>query len=56
MGLYHLPGWDRDYPRLQILTVVDLLSGAEVKMLPAAITFKLRSVVTQQEDLDLVDR
>ncbi len=39
-GVYHSPGWDRDYPKLQILTVADLLNGAEVKMPPAAITFK----------------
>jgi site-specific DNA-methyltransferase (adenine-specific) len=39
-GLYHSPGWQRDYPRLQILTVSDLLAGAEVKMPPTAVTFK----------------
>jgi len=39
-GLYHSPGWDRDYPKLQILTIADLLNGAEVKMPPAAVTFK----------------
>lgn len=39
-GFYHSPGWDRDYPRLQILTVADLLAGAEVKMPPAHGTFK----------------
>lgn len=39
-GTYHSPGWDRDYPRLQILTVAQLLAGAEVKMPPAQGTFK----------------
>jgi len=39
-GLYHSPGWDKDYPRIQILTIEDLLAGAEVKMPPASITFK----------------
>lgn len=39
-GVYHSPGWDRDYPKLQILTIADLLNGAEVKMPPAATTFK----------------
>ncbi|MBM4421994.1 MAG: site-specific DNA-methyltransferase [Chloroflexi bacterium] len=39
-GFYHSPGWDRDYPKLQILTIAELLNGAEVKMPPAAITFK----------------
>jgi len=39
-GVYHSPGWGRDYPKIQILTVADLLNGAEVKMPPAATTFK----------------
>ncbi|MGQ9627228.1 MAG: DNA methyltransferase [Anaerolineae bacterium] len=39
-GFYHSPGWERDYPKLQILTIAELLNGAEVKMPPASITFK----------------
>lgn len=39
-GTYHSPGWDRDYPRLQILTIAQLLAGAEVRMPPAHGTFK----------------
>jgi site-specific DNA-methyltransferase (adenine-specific) len=39
-GFYHSPGWNRDYPKLQILTVQQLLSGGEVKMPPSAMTFK----------------
>jgi len=39
-GFYHSPGWNRDYPKLQILTIPDLLNGAEIKMPPATITFK----------------
>jgi site-specific DNA-methyltransferase (adenine-specific) len=39
-GLYHSPGWNKDYPKLQIFTIADLLEGADVKMPPAAITFK----------------
>lgn len=39
-GFYRSPGWGRDYPRLQILTVEELLNGAEVKMPPSSITFK----------------
>ncbi len=39
-GVYHSPGWNRDYPRVQILTVADLLHGSEVKLPPAATTFK----------------
>lgn len=39
-GMYHSPGWDRDYPRLQILTIAQLLGGTEVRMPPAHGTFK----------------
>lgn len=39
-GFYKSPGWDKDYPRLQIMTIEDLLHGAEVKMPPAYGTFK----------------
>ncbi|HOU12660.1 MAG TPA: DNA methyltransferase [Anaerolineae bacterium] len=39
-GYYHSPAWNRDYPRLQILTIEELLKGADVKMPPASVTFK----------------
>jgi len=39
-GVYRSPGWGKDYPKLQILTVADLLRGAEIKMPPAHGTFK----------------
>jgi site-specific DNA-methyltransferase (adenine-specific) len=39
-GFYHSPGWNRDYPKLQIMTIEQLLSGGEVKMPPNAMTFK----------------
>lgn len=39
-GLYRSEGWNKDFPRLQILTIEELLSGAEVKIPPSAITFK----------------
>lgn len=39
-SIYHSPGWARDYPRLQILTIADLLNAAQVQMPPWAITFK----------------
>jgi len=38
-GVYRSPGWKRDYPRLQILTITDLFL-AQVQMPPWAITFK----------------
>lgn len=49
VGVYHSPGWDKDYPRLQILTIADLLTGAEVKMPPASITFKQAEKVKLSE-------
>ncbi len=39
-GLYHSPNWNRDYPRLQILTIDALLAGAAVNMPPTAKTYK----------------
>ncbi|KAA3615634.1 MAG: site-specific DNA-methyltransferase [Calditrichaeota bacterium] len=39
-GFYHSPGWDKKYPKLQILTIEQLLGGAEIQMPPASITFK----------------
>ncbi len=39
-GFYRSPGWGKDYPKLQILTVADLLAGAEVRMPPTMTTFK----------------
>ncbi len=38
-GFYHSPGWNRDYPRVQILTVRELLAGtARVELPPAEYT------------------
>ena len=39
-GYYHSPGWGRDYPKIQIRTIEDLLHGAEVQMPPEHGTFK----------------
>ena len=33
-GVYFSPGWGKDYPKIQILTIEELLHGAEVKMPP----------------------
>ena len=32
--IYHSPGWNKDYPRIQILTIEELLHNAEMKMPP----------------------
>jgi site-specific DNA-methyltransferase (adenine-specific) len=39
-GFYHSPGWGRDYPQLQILTIEQLLHGAQVEMPPLHGTFR----------------
>ena len=39
-GFYHSPAWNKDYPRLQILTIEDLLSGKQLEMPQTSITFK----------------
>lgn len=39
-GFYHSPGWNKDYPRIQILTIEQLLRGEEINMPPASVTFK----------------
>jgi site-specific DNA-methyltransferase (adenine-specific) len=44
-GFYHSDDWNKDYPKIQILTVADLLHGAEVKMPPRGRTFGSAAVV-----------
>ena len=39
-GFYHSEGWNRDYPRLQILTIEELLEGKQIEMPQSSITFK----------------
>ncbi len=46
-GYYRSPGWGKDYPKIQILTVADLLRGAEIQMPPAHGTFKQAQRVQQ---------
>ncbi|HYT41893.1 MAG TPA: site-specific DNA-methyltransferase, partial [Methylomirabilota bacterium] len=46
-GFYHSPGWNKDYPRIQILTIEVLLHNAEVKMPPQFGTFKQAQRVQQ---------
>jgi len=49
-GYYHSDGWGQDYPRIQILTIDDLLHGrAEVKMPPQFGTFKQAQRVQQSD-------
>lgn len=39
-GFYHSEGWGRDYPRIQILTVEDVLNGKQPDLPPNIQTFK----------------
>jgi site-specific DNA-methyltransferase (adenine-specific) len=46
-GFYHSTGWHKDYPRIQILTIDELLHNGEVKMPPQFGTFKQAQRVLQ---------
>lgn len=48
-GVYRSAGWGRDYPKLQILTIAELLREAEIKMPPAHGTFKQAQRVQQPD-------
>src|SRR6266567_1531624 len=48
-GFYHSSGWNKDYPRMQILTIEELLHNAEVKMPPQFGTFKQAQRVQQSD-------
>jgi site-specific DNA-methyltransferase (adenine-specific) len=39
-GYYHSDFWGKDYPKIQIVTIAELLEGREVLMPPASGTFK----------------
>src|SRR6266487_6164165 len=48
-GFYHSPGWNKDYPCIQILTIEELLHNAEVKMPPQFGTFKQAQRIQQSD-------
>src|SRR5215203_427189 len=48
-GFYHSPGWWQDYPRMQILTIEQLLHGAQVEMPPQHGTFREAQRARPQE-------
>jgi site-specific DNA-methyltransferase (adenine-specific) len=56
-GSYHSPGWHIDYPKIQILTIADLLKGAKVQMPMQYGTFKqakrVREVIGKQVELEI---
>ena len=50
-GYYHSLGWNEDYPRIQILNIVELLHGAKIQMPPQYGTFKQARRVQQQAEI-----
>lgn len=51
-GYYHSRGWNQDYPRIQILTLKDLLSGAaRLQMPPPNPPFKQAQQVKEQDHM-----
>ncbi len=52
-GLYHSPGWKKKYPRLQLVTVAELLSGKGIKCPPSKhvnMTFKKAPKAKRKKD------
>jgi site-specific DNA-methyltransferase (adenine-specific) len=47
-GFYRSPGWQKDYPKIQILTIGELLQGAAVDMPPPHGTFKQAQRVKEE--------
>jgi len=39
-GFYHSPGWNQDYPRIQLRTIAELLVGKGIDVPPQHVTFK----------------
>jgi site-specific DNA-methyltransferase (adenine-specific) len=51
-SFYRIPGWNRDYLLIQILTIDALLHVAEVKMPPQFGTFKQAQKVGKQAEAE----
>ncbi|HDS30274.1 MAG TPA: site-specific DNA-methyltransferase, partial [Firmicutes bacterium] len=57
-GFYHSKAWNRDFPKIQILTIEELLSGKEIQMPPMRSgTFKRapKAKSKKADQLDLID-
>ena len=46
-GTYFSPGWNREFPRVQILTIEELLSGAKPDVPPMRATFERAQRIKQ---------
>ncbi len=51
-GNYYSPGWNRSYPKIQIISIADMLKGKRVDMPPTHITFKQAQRVQMQPGAD----
>ncbi len=49
-GFYHSENWNRDYPKLQIFSIEDLLNGKEVQMPQNLTTFKQAEKIGKDVD------
>jgi site-specific DNA-methyltransferase (adenine-specific) len=49
-GFYHSENWNRDYPKLQIFSIEDLLNGKEVQMPQNLTTFKQAEKIGKDAD------
>lgn len=47
-GVYTSPGWNKDYPRLQILTVEEILAGKQFDLPPNLQTFNQAQMVVSE--------
>jgi hypothetical protein len=48
-GFYHSPGWNKDFPRIQLLTIAELLDGKKIDRPPHSVTFKQAPKATGKE-------
>ena len=48
-GSYHSPLWDKDYPKIQILTIEELLQGKAVEMPSATSPYAKAPKVSTKE-------
>jgi len=48
-GFYYSPGWNQNFPHIQILTIEELLHGSTVKMPPQFGMFKQAQRVQQSD-------
>lgn len=49
-GFYEAPGWNKKFPRIQILTIEEIFGGKAVDMPPSNITFKKASSASSDHE------